>query len=138
MIYLLHRSKKYFKQKYFQFKLFTKNYFKTNIKFDRFYKTHMRFNAIHNIFSTKLYKFFIIYKFLQFKKLSTIIFDKQLLDSVFLKLIISQIFNNKNNDKIFFKKYFNIFNFKNIYKFYKKKQKKILLNNLFLLLNKRN
>jgi hypothetical protein len=137
--------KKYFKQKYFQFKLFAKNYFKTNIKFDRFYKTHLRFNTINNIFSTKLYKFFIIYKFLQFKKLSTIIFDKQLLDSVFLKLIISQvftinnnIFNQINNNKLFFKKSFNLFQFKNVYKFYKKRQKKILLTNLFLLLNKKN
>lgn len=137
--------KRFFKQKYFQFSLFTKNYFKTNIKFDRFFKTHLRWNTINNIFSAKLYKFFIIYKFLQFKKLSTIIFNKQLLDSVFLKLIISQVFSTNNNffinsnkNKIEYKKNFNLFYFKNFYKFNKIKQKKILLTNLFLLVNRKN
>lgn len=86
-IHYMVRSK-YFQDKYLKTTLYTQNYFSTNIKIERFYKTHIRWNSINNTIAPKIYKFFIFYNFLKYKKLSTKIYNNNILNSVYFKLLI--------------------------------------------------
>jgi hypothetical protein len=79
---------KYFQDKYLKTTLYTQNYFSTNIKIERFYKTHIRWNSINNTIAPKIYKFFIFYNFLKYKKLSTKIYNNNILNSVYFKLLV--------------------------------------------------
>lgn len=133
-------KRKYFKSTHFQFKLFSEDYWKTNIKIDRFYKTHLKWGNIKNSIAPKFYKFFVIYNFLKFKKLSTKRFPKNILNSVFFKLILDQILPknlnfdiNFKNDNIKYQKNLNFFSFQNLYKLYSIPQKiNVLFRSLYL------
>ena len=133
-------KRKYFKNTHFQFKLFSEDYWRTNIKLDRFYKTHLKWGHIKNSIAPKFYKFFVIYNFLKFKRLSTKRFPKDILNSVFFKLILDQIlprnleFNiSFKDDKIKYQKNLNFFSFQNLYKLYNIPQKiNVLFRSLYL------
>lgn len=133
-------KRKYFKNTHFQFKLFSEDYWATNIKIDRFYKTHLKWGHIKNSVAPKFYKFFIIYNFLKFKKLSTKRFPKDILNSVFFKLILDQILPKNLDFDISFKdnsikyqKSLNFFSFQNLYKSYNISKKiNVLFRSLYL------
>lgn len=138
-------KRKYFKNEHFQFKFFSDNYWATNIKIDRFYKTHLKWTYIKNSIAPKFYKFFIIYNFLKFRKLSTKRFPKDILNSVFFKLVLDQILpQNLNFDITFrknnikYQKTFSFFSFENLYKSYNVSGKIDVLFRSLYLLNQKN
>ena len=114
-------------------------------KNDRFYKTHLKWGHIKNSVAPKFYKFFIIYNFLKFKKLSTKRFPKNILNSVFFKLVLDQILPKNLDFDISFKdnaikyqKSLNFFSFQNVYKNYTKSEKISVLFRSLYLFNQKN
>ena len=114
-------------------------------KDDRFYKTHLKWGHIKNSVAPKFYKFFIIYNFLKFKKLSTKRFPKNILNSVFFKLVLDQILPKNLDFDISFKdnaikyqKSLNFFSFQNVYKNHTKSEKLSVLFRSLYLFNQKN